>query len=58
MIQLIWLLLTENLEADYMESAMEQMIRRMKRTINTRLRTSAFATNLGVATTDVNAKNF
>ena len=49
---------TENLEADYMESAMEQMIRRMKRTINTRLRTSTFATNLGVATTDVNAKTF
>lgn len=49
---------TDDMEQDYMDSALEQIIRRMKRTVNMRLRTSSFATNIGTAGTDVNAKTF
>lgn len=46
------------LEADLIESALKQSFRRMLRTINTRLRTSAFAENFGVANTAINTKTF
>jgi len=50
--------IVENLEQDLQESALVQNYRRMKRTINTRLRTSAFAENFGVANSAINAKTF
>jgi hypothetical protein len=46
----------ENEERDLTESALIQNFRRMKRTINMRLRTSAFAENFGVANTAINIK--
>ena len=47
-----------DVERDNLESAMRQMLRRMKRTINMRLRTSSAGTNFGTSGVALNATVF
>jgi hypothetical protein len=47
-----------DVERDNLESAMKQILRGMKRTINTRLRTSSAGTNYGTSGTALNAAVF